>query len=71
MKTILRSQEFSCPSCVAKIEKALRNLEGVAEAKVHFNTGRVVVEHDPLLTSPDDLVKTIRATGYEAKVTPF
>ena len=40
MKTILRSQEFSCPSCVAKIEKALHNLNGVEKAKVHFNTGR-------------------------------
>ena len=70
-KTILRSQEFSCPSCVAKIEKALSHLEGVETAKVHFNTGRVVVEHDPERVSADDLVKAIRATGYEAKVAPF
>jgi copper chaperone CopZ len=71
MKTILRSQEFSCPSCVAKIEKALHNLNGVEKAKVHFNTGRVEVEHDPAQASADDLVKTIKATGYEAKVSPF
>lgn len=71
MKTILRSQEFSCPSCVAKIEKALHNLNGVEKAKVHFNTGRVEVEHDPTQASADDLVKTIKATGYEAKVSPF
>jgi copper chaperone CopZ len=70
-KTILRSQEFSCPSCVAKIEKALGHLEGVETAKVHFNTGRVVVEHDPMQVSTDDLIKTIRATGYEAKVASF
>ena len=71
MKTILRSQEFSCPSCVAKIEKALHNMNGVEKAKVHFNTGRVEVEHDPEQASTDDLVKTIKATGYEAKVSPF
>lgn len=71
MKTILRSQEFTCPSCVAKIEKALHNLNGVEKAKVHFNTGRVEVEHDPEQASADDLVKTIKATGYEAKVSPF
>ncbi len=46
-KTILRSDEFSCPSCVVKIEKALKALPGVAEAKVHFNTGRIEVAHDP------------------------
>lgn len=71
MKTILRSQEFSCPSCVVKIEKALKGVPGVEEAKVHFNTGRIVVEHDPGQTSADELVKTVRATGYEAKVAPF
>jgi copper chaperone CopZ len=71
MKTILRSQEFSCPSCVAKIEKALKGVPGVEEAKVHFNTGRIVVEHNPDRASTDELIKTVRATGYEAKVAPF
>jgi copper chaperone CopZ len=56
---------------VAKIEKALSYLEGVETAKVHFNTGRVVVEHDPERVSLDDLVKAVRATGYEAKVASF
>ncbi|MCL4296712.1 MAG: heavy-metal-associated domain-containing protein [Anaerolineae bacterium] len=71
MKTILRSQEFSCPSCVAKIEKALKDVTGVEEAKVHFNTGRIVVEHDPGQASADELIKIVRAAGYEAKVAPF
>ncbi|GIK36835.1 MAG: copper chaperone [Chloroflexota bacterium] len=71
MKTILRSQEFSCPSCVAKIEKGLKSVPGVEEAKVHFNTGRIVVEHDPDRASADELIKTIRPAGYEAKVAPF
>lgn len=71
MKTILRSREFSCPSCVAKIEKALKDVAGVEEAKVHFNTGRIVVEHDPGQASATELVKTVRAAGYEAKVASF
>jgi copper chaperone CopZ len=71
MKTILRSQEFSCPSCVAKIEKALKGVPGVEEAKVHFNTGRIVVEHNPDRASTDELIKTVRAAGYEAKAAPF
>lgn len=71
MKTILRSQELSCPSCVAKIEKALKGLEGVQDAQVHFNTGRIVVEHDPQRASAEDLQSTIQATGYEARVAAF
>lgn len=71
MKTILRSQELTCPSCVAKIEKALKGVPGVAEAKVFFNTGRIEVEYDPAAAKGEDLVKAVRTAGYEAKLSAF
>lgn len=71
MKTLLRSQELSCPSCVDKIEKALKGLKGVDEARVHFNTGRIEVEHDPERVSAQELVKAVEAVGYEASVSAF
>lgn len=71
MKTLLRSQDLSCPSCVAKIENALQGLEGVSDAKVHFNTGRIEIEHDPDAAPTDVLVQTVRETGYEAAVAAF
>jgi copper chaperone CopZ len=70
MKTLLRSQDLSCPSCVPKIEKALAGVPGVQSAKVHFTTGRIEVEHDPA-ASAEALVKAVRSTGYEAKVSSF
>ena len=71
MKTILRSKELTCPSCVAKIEKALQAVDGVEEAKVHFNTGRIEVQHDAARVAGTDLEKAVRAIGYEAKVSAF
>ncbi len=71
MKTILRSKELSCPSCVAKIEKALKSVDGVQEAKVFFNTGRIEIDHDPAQVMVDKLVKTVRAVGYEARPAAF
>lgn len=71
MKTVLRSQELSCPSCVAKIEKALHAVEGVTEAKVHFNTGRIEVEHDPERADSEELVRKVQEAGYEARVSAF
>lgn len=71
MKTLLRSQDLSCPSCVAKIEKALQSVEGVTTAKVHFNTGRIEIEHDPDTAPAAKLVQTVRETGYEAAVAAF
>lgn len=71
MKTILRSQELSCPSCITKIEKALTTTEGVTFAKVHFNSGRIEVEHEPQKVDTQKLVNIIRSLGYESKVSPF
>ncbi len=71
MKTILRSQELSCPSCVVKIEKALEALPGVDAATVHFTTGRIEVQHDPHAVSTQQLVDAVRSLGYESKVSAF
>lgn len=36
--TTLRSDEFTCPSCVAKIENKLNGLDGVENAEVKFSS---------------------------------
>ena len=69
-KTILRSDNLTCPSCVPKIEKALTARPGVESATVKFATGKIVVEHDPNQTSGDDLVKAVESIGYTARVSP-
>jgi copper chaperone len=71
MKTILRSQDLNCPSCVAKIEKALKTIDGVVDAKVFFNTGRIEVEHDPEKVPTSQLVSTVGSVGYQSKVAAF
>ncbi len=71
MKTVLRSQDLSCPSCIAKIEKALLYEEGVSEAKVFFNSGRIEVVHDSQKVDTKKLVEVVRSIGYEAKVSAF
>lgn len=70
-KTILRSDELSCPSCVPKIEKALSALPGVEKAEVRFNSGKIEVQHDPAQSNVDALVEAIRGTGYEARPAAF
>ncbi len=71
MKTILRSQDLSCPSCIVKIEKALGNMEGVSRAEVKFNSGKIEVDHDPEAVAQAELVEAVRKAGYESKVSPF
>jgi copper chaperone len=71
MKTLLRSRELSCSSCVAKIERALTHVDGVETARVHFTTGRIEVEHDPERAGNEDLINAVRTAGYEAEVSAF
>ena len=70
-KTILRAQGFSCPSCVAKIEKQVGRLKGVESVKVHFASSRVEVAHDPARVTADDLVAAVGKAGYQATPAAF
>jgi len=70
-RTILRSDELSCPSCVNNIESSLKRLDGVENAVVHFSTGRIEVEHLPDKVSGEKLVETVRQSGYESRVSAF
>ncbi len=69
--TILRAEGFSCPSCVAKIEKQVGRLDGVGEVKVHFASSRIEIDHDLQRQSVDDLVAAVARAGYRAKASAF
>jgi Cu+-exporting ATPase len=60
---------MTCASCAARIEKKLNRMEGV-EASVNYATERAAVEFDPAIVAPDQLVETVRATGYDATLPP-
>jgi copper ion binding protein len=64
--TVLRAEGFSCPSCVAKIEKQVGRLQGVESVKVHFASARIEVDHDAERISVEDLVTAVAKAGYKA-----
>lgn len=69
--TIFRAEGFSCPSCVPKIEKQVGRLEGVQGVSVKFASGRVEVDHDPSVTTADEIVAAIGKAGYKATPSAF
>jgi copper chaperone len=71
IRTVLRSDEFTCPSCVRTVQRVLAARDGVQSSAVHVSTGRVEVHHDPSRVSVGDLVESIRAAGYDAAPAPF
>ncbi|HZK77288.1 MAG TPA: heavy metal translocating P-type ATPase, partial [Gemmatimonadaceae bacterium] len=59
---------MTCASCAARIEKSLKKSEGVSDASVNLATERATVHFDPTVTGVDNIVGTIRSTGYDAIV---
>ncbi len=68
--TVLRAEGFSCPSCVAKIEKRVGQLDGVEQVKVHFASARIEVDH-VLSVSVEQLVAAVAKAGYVAAPVTF
>jgi len=56
---------------VETVETSLAGTEGVTDATVHFNTGRIEVEYDADHLTEDDLVAVVERAGYEAEVSAF
>ncbi|WP_022886151.1 heavy-metal-associated domain-containing protein [Glaciibacter superstes] len=70
-RTLLRAEGFSCPSCVSKIEKQVRRVDGVSAIKVHFASARIEIDHDPSVVSVDDLVAAVAKAGYKSRPATF
>lgn len=69
--TVLRAEGFSCPSCVAKIERQVGRLAGVTAVTVHFASARIEIQHDPAVTDVAELVAAVARAGYSARLTAF
>jgi len=62
--TVLRIEGMTCASCVARVEKALARVPGVAGASVNLATEKATVHG---AAAPDALVAAVREAGYEAR----
>jgi P-type Cu+ transporter len=58
---------MTCAACSARVQRSLERAEGVRSANVNLMTGAATVAYDPTVTSPEQLVETIRGTGYGAE----
>ena len=56
---------MTCASCVAHVEKALKGVDGVDDARVNLATNNATIDFDPSFASPAVLEKAIADAGYE------
>jgi P-type Cu+ transporter len=57
---------MTCASCVARVERAVRKVEGVEEAAVNLATERATVRHSPEVP-PERIREAIERSGYAAE----
>lgn len=67
-KAELKIEGMTCASCVLHIENDLKDVEGVQGATVNLpmKTGEVI--YDPTKVSEEDLVESVRGSGYKAEI---
>jgi P-type Cu+ transporter len=62
---------MSCASCVAHVERALKQDPGVHSASVNLATERASITFDPSLTSPGALTRRVEQAGYTVPQTEW
>lgn len=68
-KATIQLGALTCPSCMLKIEAAMKSVKGVSKesVKVLFNASKVKLDFDEALTSVEAIEKAITVLGYEVK----
>lgn len=61
---------MTCAACQARVQRTLSKQPGVAEASVNLMMHNASITYDPTVASPEDLVASIRKTGYGAELAP-
>ena len=64
-RIVLPIEGMSCASCAATVQAALGSAGGVAHATVNYATGKGAVDYDDAETNVTELIKTVRAAGYD------
>ncbi|SDD87160.1 Copper chaperone CopZ [Bhargavaea beijingensis] len=63
-QVVLQMEALTCPSCIKKIEGALGKMDGVEQAKVLFNSGKVKARFDERKINAEEIERTVTKLGY-------
>jgi copper chaperone CopZ len=66
LKTIEIKTSAVCEMCQERIEKAVKELDGIKSASLSIETKIVKVEYDELKVKPEDIKEKISKAGYDA-----
>ena len=64
-KATLNIRGMTCAACVLRVERGLKDLEGVQKASVNFATEKAIVEYDSSVLGLESITKKVKDLGYE------
>ncbi len=66
-KAEIKLETLTCPSCLIKVDKAVKSVKGVNKKSVDvlFNSSKVKLEFDDSLTNLENIKEAINKVGYE------
>jgi Cu+-exporting ATPase len=56
---------MTCANCANTVERTLKRTTGVANAAVNYANERAVVEFDPSVVKPAEMIERVRKAGYD------
>jgi Cu2+-exporting ATPase len=56
-----------CANCIAKIEKGLKELDGVTDARLNLSTGKLAVRWREAKQAPAAILARVQELGYDAR----
>lgn len=65
-KAIIQLETLSCPSCIQKIDNAVKGLDGIEKdsVKVMFNASKIKADFDETVTTVESIENVIEKLGY-------
>ncbi|MFA9398630.1 MAG: heavy-metal-associated domain-containing protein [Clostridiaceae bacterium] len=64
MNKTYQLETLTCPSCVLKIEGAVKKIKGVNDVKILFNASKVKVDYDEKIVEANEIKITIKKLGF-------
>lgn len=64
---VVGEQKLHCESCERRVERLLKNLDGVGKVRAHSKNQRIDVLLNTAILEPDAVTDRLRTAGYQAK----
>ena len=66
---VVGDQRLACENCERRVERLLRQMEGVRQARAEAADQRIEVLVDTTIVSVPQLAEQLRVAGYDASIT--